>query len=121
MAKGKYTITYTYAGDDNIKKSSGKSKITVKKGMPIKIQNIPLKFYRNKKASNFKVKLVDARGKPVGQKKGHIQTQRKKTYVKKTNKNGIATVKVKLKIGSYKVKLSFKTIPNTIRHQRPIR
>ena len=107
LAKGKYTITYSYAGDDGFKKSSGKSKITVKKGMPVTVKKLSSYVFRNKKASYFKVKLVDARGNPVVSKKVTFKLNGKK-YVKKTSKKGIASVKVKLKLGSYKIKMSFK-------------
>lgn len=106
VGKGKYTVKYSYAGEDNIKKSSGSSKITVKKGVPVKITKYYSKIYRNKKAGKFKVKVTDARGDVVAGKKVKF-TVNKKTYTKKTSKKGIATVKIKLKTGSYKVKAKF--------------
>ena len=105
VSRAIYTITYTYAGEDNIKQSTGTSKITVKKGVPIKITKYYSKIYRNKQSGKFKVKVVDVRGKALAKKKVTFKIN-KKTYTKKTDKNGIATITIKLKTGSYKVKAS---------------
>ena len=105
VSRAIYTITYTYAGEDNIKQSTGTSKITVKKGVPIKITKYYSKIYRNKQSGKFKVKVVDVRGKALAKKKVTFKFN-KKTYTKKTNKKGIATITIKLKTGSYKVKAS---------------
>lgn len=105
LSKATYTITYTYAGEDEIRKSTGTSKITVKKGVPVKISKYYSKIYRNKKSGKFKVKIVDVRGKALAKKKVIFKVN-KKTYTKRTDKNGIATLTIKLKIGSYKVKAS---------------
>ena len=105
IEKGTYKITYSYDGEGVIKKSAGTSKITVKKGVPVKISKHYSKIYRNKKAGKFKVKITDVRGKVLSGMKVSFKFN-KKTYTKKTDKNGIATVTVKLKTGSYKVKVS---------------
>ena len=105
LPKGSYKISYSYGGEDNIKKTSGSKKITVKKGMPVKITKYYSQIYRNKKAGNFKIKFADVRGDVLANKKIKFRFN-KKNYVKKTNKNGIATVKIKLKTGSYKVKVT---------------
>ncbi|WP_458453163.1 Ig-like domain repeat protein [Methanobrevibacter sp.] len=105
LAKGTYKITYSYDGESNIKSSSSTSKITVKTGVPIKISKYAAKIYRNKKSGKFKVKIVDVRGKALANKKVTFKFN-KKTYTKRTDKNGIATVTIKLKTGSYKVKVS---------------
>lgn len=104
LPKGTYKIKYSYAGEDNIKKVSGSSTIKVKKGVPVKITKYYSKIYRNKKAGKFKIKLTDVRGDILAGKKVKF-TVNKKTYTKKTNKKGIATLKIKLKTGSYKVKV----------------
>ena len=106
LPKGTYKIKYSYAGEDNIKKVSGTSTIKVKKGVPVKITKYYSKIYRNKKAGKFKIKLTDVRGDILAGKKVKF-TVNKKTYTKKTNKKGIATLKIKLKTGSYKVKVKF--------------
>lgn len=101
---GTYKISYTYAGEDNIKKASGSSTITVKKLMPAKITKAYSTSYIHKKKDYFKIKLKDARGNPIVSKKVVFKINGKK-YVKKTNKDGIAKIKIKLKTGTYKLKV----------------
>lgn len=105
-AKGSYKISYSYAGEDNINPVSGTSKITVKNGMPTKIVKANSVVYRNKKAAYFKIKLTDARGNPLKSKKVVFKLKGKK-YTRKTNANGIASLKIKLKTGSYKLNVKF--------------
>lgn len=105
LPKGKYAIRYSYDGEDKIKKASGSKTITVKKGMPVKITKYYSQIYRNKQAGKFKIKFVDVRGDALANKKIKFKIN-KKSYIKKTNKNGIATVTIKLKSGSYKVTTS---------------
>ena len=106
LAKGSYTLSYSYKGEQNINPVSGTSKITVKKGMPTKMVRADSEIYRNKKTSYFKIKLTDSRGTPLKSKKV-ILTLKGKKYTKKTNANGIASLKIKLKIGKYNIKASF--------------
>ena len=105
-AAGSYILSYSYAGEKNIKTTSGTVKITVKKGMPTGISKYYSKTYVNKKTGYFKIKLTDARGNPLKSKKVVFKLNGKK-YTRKTNANGIATIKIKLKTGSYNVKVSF--------------
>jgi len=105
-AKGSYTLSYSYVGEKNIKSASGTAKITVKKGMPTKIAKANKVIYRNKKAAYFKIKLTDARGNVLKSKKITFKLNGKK-YTRKTNSKGIATIKIKLKTGSYKIKVNF--------------
>ena len=105
-AKGSYNLKYSYVGEKNIKSASGTVKITVKKGMPTKISKANSIIYRNKKADYFKIKLTDARGNVLKSKKITFKINGNK-YTKKTNSKGIASVKIKLKTGLYKVKVSF--------------
>ncbi len=108
--KGTYNITYTYNGESNIKKCSGNSTITVKKGMPTKIVKYYSKIYRNKKVGYFKIKLTDVRGKALPSQKVTFKLKGK-AYVKKTNSKGIATIKINLKTGKYTVKAIFAKTP----------
>ena len=105
-AKGSYKLSYSYAGEKNINPASGTVKITVKKGMPTKIVKANKVIYRNKKAAYFKIKLTDSRGNVLKSKKVTFKLNGKK-YVRKTNSKGIATIKIKLKTGTYKLKVSF--------------
>ena len=104
LKEGKYTIEYSYAGDKNIKKSSGSKTVTVKKGIPVKISRYGSQNYTQDKTGKFQVKVVDVRGTPLAGKKVKFIIK-KKTYTKKTNKNGIATLKVKFSAGSQKIKV----------------
>ena len=103
---GSYTLSYYYAGDSNIQPTNGSVSVKVKSGMPTKISNAGSKVFRIKKTGKFKVKLTDSRGNVLASKKITFKVNGKK-YIKKTNSKGIATIKIKLKLGSYKVKVSF--------------
>lgn len=104
LKKGSYYIYYSYAGESNIKKASGKAKLTVKKGMPTKLSKANSLIYRHQTSAAFKVKLLDARGNAVSNKKVTLTLNNKK-YSKKTDKNGIVSINVKLKTGTYKIKV----------------
>lgn len=105
-AKGSYVLSYFYAGEKNINPVSGSVKIAVKKGVPTKISKVSSKIFRNKKTGYFQIKLVNAHGNPLKSKKVTFKLNGKK-YTKKTNSKGIATLKIKLKTGTYKIKVSF--------------
>ena len=105
LPTGTYKITYTYAGEDKIKKASGSKKITVKKGSPVKIQKYYSKTYVHGEKGKFKVKLVDAHGNPLANKKVAFKIN-KKTYIKKTDSKGVASLTIKLKKGTYKIKIN---------------
>lgn len=102
LKKGTYWIYYSYAGEDKINEASGKSKITVKKGMPTKIIKANSLIYRHRTSAPIKVKLMDARNSPIPNAKVTFKIN-KKTYVRKTNDKGIATLNIKLPKGTYKV------------------
>ena len=107
LAKGKYTIRYTYDGDNNTQKTAGQSKITVIQTSKTTLKKANSIIYRNLKSDYFKVKLLDIRGDPIKNAKIIFKIKGKK-YTKKTNEKGVAGVKIKLKTGTYKVKVSFK-------------
>lgn len=101
---GVYTMKYAYAGETHVKKVSGKSKLTSVKGMPKKITKANSEVYRHKTPGKFKIKLTDARGNLLKNKKVTFTLNGKK-YVKYTNNKGIATLSIKLKKGTYKLKV----------------
>lgn len=103
LKAGTYTIEYYYGGENNINKTSGSSKITVKQRSPTTIKKLTATVF---KYGYFKVKLLDARGNPIANKYVKF-TLKGKTYTKKTNKNGIASLKISKKKGTYKIKVKF--------------
>ena len=106
LKKGTYYLYYSYAGENNIKKVSGKVKVTVIKGMPTKLIKANSVIYRHKTSSPFKVKLLDTRGNALTNKKVTL-TINKKKYTKTTDKNGIVSLNIKLSKGTYKLKVTF--------------
>ena len=95
MAKsGKYTVSVKFLGDDFYKAKSNSFKITVnKKKMSLKV---PKKTFKSSvKVKKLTATLKDNKGKLISGKKIVFKVNGKK-YVAKTNKKGIATVKVKL-------------------------
>ncbi len=105
--KGNYSIKYYYNGEKYIKSSKGSSKIYVRKGMPTYIKKNNSITYFSKISSPFKVKLINKRGTPLSNKKIIFKIN-KKTYTRKTNKQGIASINIKLKKGTYKINYYFK-------------
>jgi len=103
LAKGTYKISCSYDGYQNIKKSTGTAKITVKKGMPTKIIKANDIVYKDRISNPFKVKVVDAKGHAVPNKVVIFKVNGK-TYKRTTNAKGIATLTIKLPEGQYKLK-----------------
>lgn len=101
---GTYTLKVFYGGEDNINNCSAQAKITVKKGCPTKLSKITSNVFLNKKAGYFKVKVLDGHGNPVKSGKVIFKIKGKK-YTKKTDANGIASLKIKLKAGTYTLKV----------------
>ena len=100
LAKGDYVIRYYFNGEKNIKSASGKSKVSVVQGMPIKMNRInAVKFY-NDVRTPFKVKVVDARGNPVKGKIAYVFKGKK--YIRYLH-DGVATINLKLRAGDYKI------------------
>ena len=104
LKKGVYTVKYSFAGETNIKKVTGKSKVTVIQGLPKKITKANSVIYRHKTLGQFKIKLTDAKGNLLKNKKVTF-TINKKKYVRYTDEKGIATLNLKLKKGTYKIKV----------------
>ncbi len=104
LTVGTHAITFSYAGEKNIQKSSGSSKIYMIKGMPKIISRANNVVYKNKISTPFKIKLVSARGIALKNKKITFTIKGKK-YVKYTNKDGIATLYIKRTTGTYTIKV----------------
>ena len=93
---GKYTVIIDYKG---FKVSN---KITVRSTLTAKNKSV-----KKKKVVKFAAKLVNVNGKPLKAKKITFKIKGK-TYKVKTNKKGIATLKLKkLKAGKYTIKTSY--------------
>lgn len=105
--KGTYTLKCSYAGEKNIKASSAQAKIKIYQGMPVKIEKANNEVYKEKTPTPFKIKLVDKRGKVLANTKVSFIIFGK-TYVKTTDKNGIATLTINSKAGSHNLKVLFK-------------
>lgn len=104
---GTYSLQAKFLGDDEYKNSSVSSKVVItKKKMSL---NVPKKTYKSsKKVKTLTATLKDNKGKLISSKKIYFKVNGK-TYSAKTNKKGIAIVKVKItKKKTYTVSVSFK-------------
>ena len=104
--EGKYTITVNYVGDDvDYKSSSAKAIITVKK-VATKISSSNVYMIPNM-AEYYSITLRDASNHGISSAKVTIKVN-KKTYTVKTDKNGVAELKLKFsKQGTYSVAVKF--------------
>lgn len=105
LRQGVYPITVSYAGETNINKASASTKITVTEKMPKVLTRANDVVYEHITLGKFKVKLTNARG-GVLSNLSVTFTVNSKSYVKKTDSNGIATLDIKLRQGSYSIKVS---------------
>lgn len=104
---GTYTAQIIFSGDDLYKNSSAASKVVIKKKkMSLKV---PKKTYRaSVKVKKLTATLKDNKGKVIASKKIYFKVNGK-TYSAKTNKKGVASVKVKItKRKTYSVSVTFK-------------
>ena len=103
LKPGKYTVTTSYG---NVKV---KNKITVKNTLITKDVKVKVK-----KSAKFTVKLLNSKGKSYSKQLVKIKFKGK-TYKIKTNKNGIATLKMpkNFKVGKYTIKTTFNGLTNT--------
>ena len=95
-----YPVKYSFSATKMLKASSGSAKITVKKGMPTSIVRMNSITYKHQTSDPFIVKYKDVRGNPLAYKTLVFKIN-KKTYTKKTDKNGMAQIDIKLNKGSY--------------------
>ena len=103
---GTYTAKVKFSGDSNYKSSSKTVKITIKK-KKLKL-TVPKKTYKaSAKTKKLTATLKNTKNKAISGKKVTFKVNGKK-YSAKTNKNGIATVKVKIsKKKTYSVTATF--------------
>ena len=102
---GNYDVTFIFNGDDEYDKSSAIGKIVISKATP-KLTYAKLTTYPISDAY-FKVKLTDSNENPVYNQKITFKINGKQNTVK-TDKNGIAKVKVSLTtLKSYNVAISY--------------
>ena len=102
LKAGKYTIKASY------KTKTVTNKITVKNTLITKNKTI-----KKGKTTTYQAKLLNKKGKALKNKKITFKIN-KKTYKAKTNKKGIAKIKIKInKGGKYKIKTSYKKQKNT--------
>lgn len=107
---GTYNIAISFLGDSNYMASSLSAKVTVLKQSP-KLKAGAKTFKAKAKTKKLTATLKTSRGKVLKGKKVKF-TIKGKTYTAKTNKKGIATVKIKLsKKGTYSCKI--KTVADT--------
>lgn len=105
LKKGTYKIYYYFKGVNNANTTKGSSKITVKKGMPTQIIRLNSITYTEKVSAPFKVKYLDARGKPI-HKKTIVLTLNGKEHKKVTDVNGTVTFYINKNRGVYKAKVN---------------
>jgi len=100
---GKYTVYSSYGG------AKVKNKITIKNTLITK--NLNKKF---KKSGKFNVKVLNSKGKAFAKKVVKISFKGE-TYKIKTNKKGVATLKISknLKIGKHTIKTTYNGLTNT--------
>ena len=99
---GKYNVKISFGGDKNYASSTKTIKAYVKSAK-IAIKN--KKVHRN---SNLLVLFKDKDGKAIKKTKVKFKLNGK-TFTKTTNSKGIAKLKINVKIGTYKIKTSFKS------------
>ena len=99
---GTYNAKISYAGNKIYASSAKTIKVYVKSA------KIALKKTKIRRNSNLVVTFKDKNGKVIKNTKVKFQLKGK-TYIRTTNKKGQAKLKVKVKIGSYKLKTSFKS------------
>lgn len=103
LKPGKYTVYSSY------------EKVKVKNTIKIKTTLITKNVNKKvKKSGKFTVKVLNSKGKPISKKLVKIKFYGK-TYKIKTNKKGIATLKLskKLKVGKYTIKTTYNGLTNS--------
>ncbi len=106
--KKTYKIKITYNGVNQYKAVSKTNKIVVKYSSKKAKLTTPKLTIKPKTSTKYVISLKDRNGKGIAKQKVTIKIANKK-YVKKTNKKGLITIKVKFsKFKTYKVSASYK-------------
>ena len=103
LEPGKYTVFVKFAGDENFTQAN--------KTFTMKVYKLKTNFSVPKtsiiRGQYFYAYLKDKNNNPLAS-KTVIITLKNKKFIKKTNKNGRIRLKINLKLGKYKIKLSYK-------------
>ena len=102
---GIYSVTAYFDGDSIISPSSANATITLRK-MITSISRANNIKYVSKVKKPFKVQLTDIKGKPVVNQTVVFKINGKK-YKRVTDEEGMASINIKLKKGTYKIKYKF--------------
>ena len=102
---GKYTVYYSFNGDEKLHSASGSKLISVKERIPTTTT------YKSKTScyvglKNLKVLLTDKNSKALSGKSVKL-TLNSKTYIAKTSQNGYATFSLKLSAGIKRITTTF--------------
>ncbi len=107
LKKGTYKVVMNYRGNSQYNAAKKTTKIYVKKTLKTKL-SAPKVTTSPKTSTIYTVTLKNQNGKVLAKQKVTIKVNGK-TYTKKTNNKGQATIKVKFsKLKSYNVKIAFK-------------
>lgn len=109
LAKGSYTATFTYVGDNTTNPSSRSAKITIKSPYNTVLKQVDKDInYRQGLKSLFQVRLLTTSGSAVKNQEVKFIAGGK-TYTAKTDARGYASIYLSLKKGTRTVKYSFKS------------
>ena len=117
IAPGKYKIKYAFYGVNNADPANGTAKITIIKGMPVKLVKKSSCTFEEKKTHVLKFKCTDARGNPVVDKDVTLKINGD-PYTKKTTKYGNVNFYIKKNMGVYSASVTlsaklYKKVCNT--------
>ena len=99
IARGTYSTSISFAGDNEYYDSKNTAKVTV---MPVISENKNYAVYYGNTVK-YSVRIKDVNGKYAGAGKVVTIKVNGKTYNVKTNQNGYATLSLKLKVGTYTI------------------
>ncbi|AMK15147.1 Ig-like domain-containing protein [Methanobrevibacter olleyae] len=100
---GKYTIIASFNGNDDYGPDNIVSTLRILDSPITKNKNLKMYF----RGGTFKVQIINANGKHVGAGKLVKFTIDGKTYTRKTNKNGYASLKITLKPKTYTITIQY--------------